>query len=276
MALAVLSAVVIVPIFNVIYDSFFFRESSFGETVVKFVGLENYRFVFTDPYFWRFLKQNLIYTAGSVALSFVAGFICALLLNQIRGLKSLFRGAILLPWVIPPVVAALLWKWLLNDTFGLVNYMISPFTSPVNWLGEPASAMFSLIMVDAWTRIPLITIFILAGLKSIPVHLYDAAKIDGAGPIGRFRYVTLPLLRPVIVTVLLIVSIFVFRTYVMIGGLTGGGPARYTETLISYIFKNTVEYRQIGFSSALSVIVLVGIVVYAFVFLKLFYRRWGE
>ena len=269
----VLGLVVVFPVCSVFNQSFCEVKVRYGKNIARYVGLNNYRLVFSDPFFWRFLRQGVVYTAGSVGISLVLGLMCAMLLDRIARLKALFRGMILLPWVIPPVVAAVLWRWLLNDTYGLVNAVIRPFHAPINWLGSPRIAMISLVAVDAWTRVPFATIYMLAGLQGIPEEIYDAAKVDGAGTFARFRYVTLPYLRPVIVTVVLILSIFVFRTYEMIGGLTSGGPARYTETLTSYIFKNVVEYYKTGYSSALSVVMLVIIVLFSIVYLRAFYRK---
>jgi len=275
LTLAVIFLIVLVPAIYVIYSSFFKIDLSYAQTKESFIGLSNYFHLLSDPYFWKFLSQNLIYTIGSLVVSFFPAFVCALALNQIARFKGFFRGIVMLPWVIPPVVAALLWRWIFNDSYGLINALLSPFISPVLWLGNTKIAMFSVIITDAWTRIPFMTIFLLAGLQAIPNNLYEAAKMDGANIFTCFRHITLPLLKSTIVLLLLIMSIFIFRTYVIIGGLTRGGPAQATETLTTYIFRLTTEYWNIGYGSALSTFVLIFILAWSFLYLRIFYKGEG-
>ena len=272
LTLAVLFSVVLIPAVYVIYSSFLKKTLSYGQTEDFFIGLSNYFHLFSDPYFWKFLSQNLIYTMGSLVVSFLLGFACALALNKITSFKGFFRGIILVPWVFPPVVVALLWRWLFNDSYGLINALLRSITSPVLWLGNVKIAMFSVIITDAWTRTPFMMIFILAGLQTIPNDLYEAAEMDGANIFTCFRYITLPLLKSTIVLLLLIMSIFIFRTYVIIGGLTRGGPAQATETLTTYIFRLTMEYWDIGYGSALSTFVLIFILALGFLYLRIFYK----
>jgi len=274
LTLLVIFSVVLIPAFYVVYSSFFKESFSDGQTKDIFVGLGNYFYLFNDHHFWKYFYQNLIYTIGSLVFSFLPAFACALALNSINRFKGFFRGIIMLPWVFPPVVAALLWRWLFNDSYGLINALLRNIAPPVLWLGNPKMAMFSVIIADAWTRIPFITIYLLAGLQSIPNSLYEAAKIDGANIFNCFRRITLPLLKSTIVLVLLIMSIFIFRTYEIIGGLTKGGPAQATETLTTYIFRLTMEYWNVGYGAAVSTFVLIFILICGFLYLRIF--REGE
>jgi multiple sugar transport system permease protein len=252
--LLVLLLVVLWPVLYVFYMSLYEVEFTAPSA---FVGLRNYSRLIKDAHFWEYLKNTAIYTGGSLSLAFLLSMIIALSLNRIVRFKGAFRAIILLPWAIPVAVTALLWRLLLNDQVGAVNAMlmrIGLLQRRVLWLGEPSLARLSTVVADAWTRVPFITILLLAGLQGIPQDLYDSAKVDGAGPLVRFRYVTVPLLRSTIIVILIIVGIYIFRTYTLIGVLTSGGPGDATQVFTTYIYQTGVERLDIGYSSALSVV----------------------
>jgi multiple sugar transport system permease protein len=252
--LIILLTVVVWPVIYVINASFY--DIPLGGAS-KFIGLRNYINIIHDKLFWEYLWHSIIYTAGSLSISFIVSMALGICLNGIDKLKGICRASILMPWAIPVAVSALIWRLILNDQIGIINGILLHLhilKQPQAWLGTPASAMVSVILADSWTRIPLITILLLAGLQGIPNELYEAAKIDGAGGISRFRYITLPLMASTIKVTLIIVGIFIFRTYTLIGVLTSGGPGDSTQVFTTYIYQTGVVYLDIGYSSALSVV----------------------
>jgi len=265
--LVVLLTVVVWPVFYVVNASFHDIQLGLPR---EFVGLKNYNKILHDHFFWEYLWHSIVYTVGSLSVSFIVSMILGICLNGIDKLKGLWRASILMPWAIPVAVSALIWRLILNDQIGIVNGILlrlGILQQPQAWLGRPASAMISVILADSWTRIPLITILLLAGLQGIPLELYEAAKIDGAGGISRFRYVTLPLISSTIRVTLIIVGIFIFRTYTLIGVLTTGGPGDSTQVFTTYIYQTGVVYLDIGYSSALSVVMFTIVI-----FISLSYR----
>jgi multiple sugar transport system permease protein len=258
--IVVLLLVVIWPVAQVVGMSFF--KIKLGADP-KPIGLANYSRIARDPKFWYYLWNSVIYTLGSLSISFLISMAVALGLNKIEKFKGIYRAMILLPWAIPEAVASLVWRIVLNDQIGILNYLLlglGIIRVPILWLGEPEMAMFSVILADSWTRIPLITVLLLAGLQGIQEDLYEAAKIDGANGFDRFRYITIPLLRSTISVTLIIVGIFIFRTYTMIAVLTNGGPGDTTEVFTTYIFQTGFVLLDQGYSSALSVVMFIIVV----------------
>jgi multiple sugar transport system permease protein len=266
-AVAVISSIIVVlllvvvwPVVQVVGMSFFKMKLGANS---KPVGLANYARIARDPKFWFYLRNSAIYTLGSLSISFVLSMAVALCLNRIVRLRSIYRAMILLPWAIPEAVASLVWRIILNDQIGIVNHLLlrlGIIHVPILWLGEPETAMFSVILADSWTRIPLITVLLLAGLQGIQEDQYEAAKIDGANGFDRFRYITIPLLRSTISVTLIIVGIFIFRTYTIIAILTNGGPGDTTQVFTTYIFQTGFVLLDQGYSSALSVVMFVIVV----------------
>ena len=273
----VLLGVVLVPTIYVFTYSFFAVHIS-GK--MKFLGLGNYIRALTDPVFWQYLFQTIIYTIGSVSISFLIAFLSALALNSISVGKGLFRSLILLPWVIPPAISGLIWRWMLNDTNGLLNDILNNklhiIDNNILFLGTYFWAKFSVIMADSWTRIPFITVLLLAGLQSISREYYDAARVDGANFVQRLFKITIPLMKSTILVALMIVTMFVLRTYEIIYILTDGGPGNSTEVLTTYIYKNIVNYWELGYGSALSVLLLILVVVITLYYTKQLIKRSAE
>lgn len=273
----VLLGVVLIPTIYVFTYSLFAVHIS-GK--VRFLGLGNYIRALTDPVFWQYLFQTIIYTIGSVSISFLIAFLSALALNSISVGKGLFRSLILLPWVIPPAISGLTWRWMLNDTNGLLNDILNNklhiIENNILFLGTYFWAKFSVIMADSWTRIPFITVLLLAGLQSISREYYDAARVDGANFGQRLFKITIPLMKSTILVALMIVTMFVMRTYEIIYILTDGGPGNSTEVLTTYIYKNIVNYWELGYGSALSVLLLILVVVITLYYTKQLIKRSAE
>jgi ABC-type sugar transport system permease subunit len=218
-----------------------------------FVGLANFIRLAQDTVFWRDLGQTFEFTAISVSLELVLGLAAALLLNRIGRGRTAMNSAVIMPWVLPTVVAATMWSLILNDRIGLANSVLDRLglmSEPIVWLG-PRLAMTSVIAADVWKTTPFVAIILLAGLKSIPHHYYEAAQLDGAGRWAMFRSITLPLLKPFIAVALLFRAMDAFRIFDLIWVLTGG--ASRTETLSIYIYRVLFRYSDLGYGSAITV-----------------------
>ena len=269
LTLLVLFSVVLIPTIYVFLLSLFEVAIS-GE--MRFIGLGNFARALSDPEFWQFTYQTLIYTAGSLSISFLIAFVCALALNRLRYFQGVLRSLILLPWVIPPAIAGLIWRWMLNDTNGIINDLLVNRLGIVGanilFLGQTSWARLSVIVADSWTRIPFMAILLLAGLQSISQVYYESARVDGANWLQQLTKITVPLMRSTILVTLMIVTMLILRTYSIIFVITDGGPADTTQVLTTYIYNNTVRYWELGYGSALSVILLIIVVL-----ITLYYTR---
>ncbi len=263
-ALVLLSLVTVYPIFYVFYLSLYRKLLIFD--ISKFVGLENYLFLFGDDRFWNALKNTVYFTAVSVSLELILGLCIALLLQRSFRLRGVVRAIVLIPWAIPTVVSARMWEWIYNTDFGILNYIIG---TKINWLGNPFLAMNAAVFMDVWKTTPFVAILLMAGLQVIPQELYQAAKVDGAGRWTTFKTITLPLLKPVILVVLLFRTLDAFRIFDAIYVLTGGGPANATETLSIYAYKVLFQTLQFGYGSTLSVVVFLCIGCISILYIKL-------
>jgi len=234
--------------------------------VGRFIGLENYReLLLDDPFFWQVVRNGFIFTIGSVVLKLFVGMIMALVLNQPLVWRGLWRGLLLMPWVAPTVVTALSWRWILDLT-GVLNLMLRDLglmRTPIPWLAQYGPAMFSLVLVNTWHGFPFFGITLLAGLQAIPQELYEAADIDGASVWQRFRYVTMPSLRTVILVVTILSTIWTFNDFSVVWLLTGGGPGHATDVFATYTYKLGFITSRLGYGQTVSVIlapVLIGII----------------
>ncbi len=256
-SIILLFAIIGYPFVNLIYSSLSAYDM---QLTPHFTGVSNYVTVFSDPAFWGDLANSFIYTIGSVITFFLVGFAVALSLNKINIFQTPLRGISLIPWAIPPVTAAMMWRWALNTQYGVVNDLlmrVGLVSQPIQWLSSGKLAMGVLIFVDAWIRIPFVALLLLAGLKAIPGELYESASIDGAGVYQRFRYITLPNLRYPISIVLSLQTMFAFRTYAIMSVLTGGGPGTSTELLVKYIYDSAFQAYNFGIAAAVSVIMFI-------------------
>src|SRR6187402_217275 len=197
-----------------------------------FVGLDNFVNAWHDPVFHLVVINTIVYTFAATILKMVGGLGLALVMNQNFRFKNLTRALLLLPFIVPTVLSTIAWQWILDPAFSVINWalMYTGLANPgPSWLGNPYLAMFSLIMVNTWRGLPFYAITLLAGLQTISPELYEAATIDGASTWERFRYVTLPLLKPVIFIVTMFSVIFTFADFQLIYVLTHGGPANSTH-----------------------------------------------
>ena len=226
----------------------------------RFVGLENFQALWTDPAFWRALGTTLTWTAGTLLLQVVLGVGFALMLHGSLIGRTLARGLVLFPYLLPTAVAVLVWRWLFNDLYGFVNHVLLTLgiiRQPAAWLSVMPDAMISVIVVGAWKFFPFVVISVLARLQSIPLPLYEAARIDGATRWAQFWDVTLPQLSGVLAIVVLLRAIWDFKEFDLIYLLTGGGPGSATETLPLLVYRAAFQALDFGQAAAVSVAMLV-------------------
>jgi len=224
-----------------------------------FVGLENYKTLLSDPEFFSALWRSVLFTVGSVALTFVVGMAIALLLNRrdIRG-TGLTRTAILVPLILTPLVIGATYRFMLDRDNGIINEFLALVgLQRIPFLADPAWAMTSVILVDVWQWTPFAVLVLLAGLESLPVEPFEAARMDGASRWGEFWYITLPLLAPIIAVVLLIRTMDAFREFDKIFIMTGGGPGIATQTLPIFLYRSGFQDFDMGFSAATGVVMLI-------------------
>ncbi|PWL18302.1 sugar ABC transporter permease [Falsochrobactrum shanghaiense] len=220
--------------------------------------LRNFQRLLTDRRLPQTFQITAIFVFGSTALAFLWGLATALLLDRAFPGRTAIRMLIVSPWAVAAVVASLAWMFLLNSESGLMNYMLLAagiIDKPINFLGSSIWALPTVVFVSAWKSYPFFTVMLMAGLKAVPKDALDAAKIDGAGPLVRFFWVTLPALRPVIAVSLPLSLLSAFREIETILVLTGGGPGRATETLALGIYNRAFQYFEVGRASALGVVV---------------------
>ena len=223
---------------------------------VRFIALGNYAALLQDPVFWSSLGRTAIWIGVTVPLQMLLGLLTALLLNQEFRWRGIARSLILIPWALPSVVIGLMWAWIYNPQVGLLNDLllrVGLLQSAVPWLANPATSLYAIIAALVWQGFPFFAIMILAGLQTIPLSLYEAAEIDGAGPWHQFWHITLPGLRGVLVTAVMLRIIWVANSVDVIYVMTGGGPGYATHTLPLYAFKRTYSSMDFGYGSALAV-----------------------
>jgi len=269
-------ALLVYPVAYGVWLSFFKKHSFFPEQ--RFVGLANYIYLLKNPEFWMSVWYGTVYSVSTICLQVIVGVIAALIVNESFKGRNFVRGVILFPYVIPAVVAIILWKWLLNNQFGLVNYILVSIgitEQPISWMGKD-HIMTSLIIISVWEFFPFVVLSVLARMQSIPPALYEAAKVDGAGAFRRFFHVTLPQLRNVLFVVILLRSIWMFTKFDTVWLLTqGGGAEKYIRTLPVYAYMRTFMYYQAGLGSTLAVIMFLILVGFTMIYFKMFRREEG-
>lgn len=269
----VFCAVIVYPLVSAIYLSLF---SIFTPTLQgSWVGLDNYRQLLSSGEFWVSLRNNLVWTAGTLSLQMLFGIAMALVLHQNLWFRSLARSLILFPYFVSTVVAVLVWKWVFNDLYGILNHLMMAagiIDWPVDYLGTMPNAMISIVLVGAWKYFPFVVIAVLARLQTIPEPLYEAARIDGAGPVARFLDITLPQLRDVLVVIVLLRAIWDFKEFDLIYLMTGGGPVIATQTLPILVYKEAFALNRMGMAAAYAVVMMAIMLV----FMVLYIRRTRE
>jgi trehalose/maltose transport system permease protein len=217
----------------------------------RFLGLSNYRFLLADADWWAAVWTTLVFAGVSVALETLLGLVIALTLNaRMRG-RGVVRAAMLVPWAIPTVVSAQMWGWMLHDQHGVVNAMLlgaGLIAAPLAWTAEPGLALWAVIAVDVWKSTPFMALLTLAALQLLPEELYEAAKMDGLGPVGTFFRITLPLIWPALLVAILFRTLDALRVFDLMYVLTGN--SRATASMSVYTRQQLVDFQDVGYGSA--------------------------
>ncbi|OBY06719.1 ABC transporter permease [Rhizobium leguminosarum bv. trifolii] len=245
-----------------------------------FIGLENYQFLMDDSVFWLSVFNTILYPSVASVLKFALGLWLAMLLNQHLPFKSFFRAIVLLPWVVPTVLSALAFWWIYDSQFSIISWSLMQLgliSGPINFLGDPINARISVIVANVWRGIPFVAISLLAGLQTIPASLQEAASLDGATSWQRFRYVTLPMLTPIIAVVMTFSVLFTFTDFQLIYVLTKGGPVNATHLMATLSFQRGIPGGQLGEGAAIAVAMvpfLLGAIMFSFFGLQR--RKWQQ
>jgi len=267
-ALAVVAFVAIYPLGKTIYQSFTNQEFLAGIEPTKWVGLQNYRDLWHDTIFRQSVWETIKFTLITVSFEFVLGMIIALVVNSNFKGRGAMRAAMLVPWAIPTVVAAQMWKWMFDDVFGVINdagVRLHIFNHSVAWISQPSTALASVSAVDIWKTTPFVALLLLAGLQVIPRDLYEAADVDGASKWQQFWRITLPLLRPAILVTLIFRTLDALRVFDVFYVFYGNRPD--TQTMAIYAQSTIVSDGHVGYGSAISVAIflIIGIFVVIYV-----------
>ena len=270
-ALILILGLTLYPVAYSIWLSLLEKHSFFPQE--RFVGLENYFYLWKDAEFWSSLWLGVVYSIWTIVLQVVLGVAAALILNETFMGRGLVRAIVLFPYMVPTIVAVILWKWLLNDMYGVVNYWMVALRivrDPISWLGAD-HIMLSTIIMSIWQFFPFVLLSILARLQTIPPELYEAAKVDGASALRRFVHVTLPQIWGILFVVILLRSIWMFTKFdtVWLMG-EGAGAGRFIRTLPVYAYMRTLTYYQAGLGAALAVIMFAILVVCTVTYFRMF------
>jgi multiple sugar transport system permease protein len=240
-----------------------------------FIGLDHFVTLSKDQAFYRALRNTLWWTGASVILQFIFGLILALLLDKPFFGRAIVQALVFLPWAVPSFLAGLNWAWLFNPVVGPIPhwlFALGIMQSPSNILSDPQLAMWGPIVANVWWGIPFFAITLLAALQAIPRDLYEAASIDGAGPVRRFLSITLPFLAPTIAITVLLRTVWVSNFADLIIVMTNGGPADRTQIVASYIFTQAFKRLDFGYASAIALVLLVLLITYSMLIVVL--RQW--
>ena len=270
-AAAALALVALLPLLATAWLSLRRRVLVFGED--RFVGLANYTALAVDARFWNAFANTVYFTAVAVAVELLLALPLALLLHRAQRGRGALRAAVLLPWILPTVVAAKLWALIFQPDLGLLARLL-PGGAPA-LLASPRLALHAAILVDVWKTTPFVALVLLAGLQAIPEDLARAARVDGASPLRIFRSITLPLLRPAILLALLFRSLDAFRVFDAVFVLTDGGPGNTTEPLSLYAYKTLLRAGSFGLGSAISLVTFLCVAALGLIQVRLLGARGG-
>jgi multiple sugar transport system permease protein len=264
----------IFPLFFSLALSFVNWDLSRLQGGITFAGLNNFIQLFSDRRFWNTARVTLIFVLGGVALQYVVGLGVALLLNQEVRFRRFFRVVFLMPMMLTPAAVGYVGRMLFNETQGPVNDLIRHLGGPiVPWLSNVVVALPTLILVDTWEWVPFMIIVLLAGLKSLPTDVFEAASADGASSFQIFTHITFPMILPTSVTVILIRGLEAFKLFDIVAVMTGGGPGNATESVTWYAYITALTFGRLGYASAIAYCLLIIVTIFSWVFLRSMRRR---
>jgi multiple sugar transport system permease protein len=273
-ALVILALVIFYPLVQALLLSL--KDAALlNATTAPFAGLDNFERLLADEIFWAAVKNTLVLTTTSIAGSLVLGMSLALVLNENLPGRNFFRGIALIPWVVPGVVVALLTLYMFNSQVGVIDYVLVKLGLAerfVDWFGSTRNALWAIILANIWNQTPFYMLMILAGLQTVPQDEYDAAKVDGANVVQRFRYVTLPNIRGVLTIVIALQVIWNFNNFDLIWTTTQGGPVNATTTLTVHVYRMAFVGLDIGYAAAIGVVMLVALLLFSVFYIRVMDR----
>ncbi len=276
-AIAFIVGILLYPFLNTLWYSFHTVKLNMPQLGRPFSGLANYISLFQSQRFWNSMWLTILFASTFLSLQLVFGLFIAMVLNLDFFGRTLVRATVLIPWAMALVITALLWKWMYNAVFGIINHVLlgaGVIKDNIDFLGTTSrSAYFSVLIVEMWRNTPFMTIILLAGLQSIPGELYESAKIDGAGRLASMVYITLPMLRHAILVAVLFRSIDAIRAFDLLYVLTQGGPGTSTEIASLYAYKILFQYLDFGKGSAATVFIAIFTTALAIVYLRILRER---
>jgi ABC-type sugar transport system permease subunit len=270
-ALLLVGLIAIFPLGYTVWESLHQHDLRMPWLGRPFVGLRNYADALRDARLWAALGHTAFFAVASIALELVLGLFLALAMNETFRGRGAMRAAVLVPWAIPTVVAALLWRFMFESESGIANAVLvsaGVLDHPIVWFIRAATAWVPVILADVWKETPFVALLLLAGLQNIDRSLYEAASTDGAGPWWQFRHITLPLLAPAMLVALIFRTRDAFRVFDLIYVLTGGGPGTSTEPVSLYAFGTLLQNLEFGYGSALAVIIFAVVFGLAVLYIK--------
>lgn len=270
-AILIIFGIVIYPMIYALVMSF--TSYRVRKPVMDFIGVENYIKTLSDVAFWKAIGRSLTFTVGSLAPQITIGLAVAILLNSPRlRCKSLFRGLIITPWLVPTVAVAMIFRWMFHDIYGIMNFILMQLhliNAPRAWLSSENTALYIVILANIWRGTPMLVTMFLAGLQGIPSDLYEAGKIDGANGWASFTQITFPLLLPVVMVSGILRFIWTFNFYDLPWVMTGGGPAESTETTSIYAYRRAFSSYRMGEGSAITIILFFILLIFAICYFKM-------
>ena len=276
----VIFCIMLVPIAFALYMSLNKISFKGAATIYDFAGLGNYLDIITkDPWFVSSLNTTILFTILTVAAEIILGTGIALVLHKQFFGRGFVRGLMILPWAMPTVVNAVMWKWILNADYGAANGLLMNMgliTENINWLATPWGAFFSILIANIWKETPYVVLLTLAALSTIPEGLYEAASIDGAGGWKSFWQITLPLIKPVVLILIITKTIWAFQTFDLVAIMTSGGPENATNLLSYYIHRTAFKMNKFGNAAAMSYALSIVCFVLTLVYIRLFMGKGEE
>jgi hypothetical protein len=273
-AMLIVFLLLVYPIFSSIYFSF--TSKNLIRPYYKWIWFDNFKFVLTNPEFYRAFLNSIKWTILSITGQLLVGFIAALSLNKIPKFSGFYRTLLIIPWAFPAIVIAFSWKWILNDVYGFIPNLLTQLhitKENINFLADPKTAFWIVLFINIWFGAPLFMVNILAALKTIPREQYEAAIVDGASSFQVFRYITIRHIRGVIGLLVVLRTIWVFNNFDLLYLLTGGGPSDLTTTLPIYAYKTGWNLKRLGTASAVTILLLLFLMAVCFGYFKLL-NRW--
>lgn len=275
-SILVVLALLIYPVLSSIWYSF--TDKHLLRHGYEFVGLSNYADLLVSPDYWNAFGVSLKWTAASILGQLLVGMALALALDSVPRGSGVFRTLLIVPWAFPAIITAFAWKWILNDVYGFLPNLLSSTgltSSNIALLGKPETTFWVVLSINIWFGAPMFKVNILSALKTIPQEQYEAAMVDGASGLQRFRYITLTHIREVIGLLVILRTIWVFNNFDMLFLLTGGGPGERTTTLPIFAYQEGWSLRQLGVASTVTVLLLIFLLLLAFVAFRVL-NRWDK